>query len=301
MQTAVSGVVVAFVGVLTMVGSMPARGAGTARSEEPGGASGGAVGPSRSAGGAAEPASTAATAGAEFTLVILKSGPKSGQGDQDARQKMFAGHMSNIQCLADEKRLLIAGPYAAPRDKAWRGLFVLNTGSVEEARALVATDPAVAAGEFVAEIHPMKCAAGLREVWSLEAAAKATRKPDANPMEGMRKYVIATCEDVDAGLSAASKGGVRVVWCGRFEEEGGGKAGGEEKAGGGAGAPASAGGAADGGTEKAPAAKPAARGVLVLDAVEVEAAKEALGDCGCGLDGWFSTKSLLGLKEEVAK
>ncbi len=282
-----------------LLGCSDASGTGSADGAAKGGgdsAAGAAKGTGVSAAAAAPAAVRTAEAAPEFTLVILKSGPTSGQGDKESRQKMFAGHMGNIQHLANEKKLLIAGPFAAVRDRTWRGLFVLNTGSLEEARALVATDPGVIAGEFVAEMHAMRCAPSLREVWALEDAAKAARKPDANPMDGMRQYVIATCDDVDAGLSAAAKGGVRVVWCGRFVEEADGKAGGQ--AGGGSGTPGSSTGAA---AEKAPAAKTAVRGVLVLDAVEVEAAKKALGDCGCGLDGWFSTKSLLGLKEEAGR
>ncbi|MBU6414587.1 MAG: hypothetical protein KGS45_14110 [Planctomycetes bacterium] len=40
-------------------------------------------------------------ADADYVFVYLKSGPKSGQGDKETRQKMFAGHMGNIQRLAD--------------------------------------------------------------------------------------------------------------------------------------------------------------------------------------------------------
>ena len=68
--------------------------------------------------GCARTADRAADDHATYVLVTLKSGPTSGQGAKDERQRMFAGHMANIQRLADEKKLLMAGPFASPRDKA---------------------------------------------------------------------------------------------------------------------------------------------------------------------------------------
>ena len=87
-----------------------------------------------------------------YVLVILKTGPER-MPDGEARNAMFAGHMANIGRLAKEGKLAIAGPFA--QDPAgWRGLFVLAVADVEEAKALVATDPVIIQGEMVAEYHP---------------------------------------------------------------------------------------------------------------------------------------------------
>jgi YCII-related domain len=49
----------------------------------------------------------------------------------------------------------VAGPFLDPSGQAaLAGLFVLQAGSLAEAQQLVATDPAVHAGRFVAEILP---------------------------------------------------------------------------------------------------------------------------------------------------
>jgi len=70
-------------------------------------------------------------------------------------QATLDGHMANIRRLAAEGKLLLAGPFldqAGPGTLA--GLFVLQAGSLVEAQQLAASDPAVRAGRFVAEVLP---------------------------------------------------------------------------------------------------------------------------------------------------
>ena len=87
-----------------------------------------------------------------YVLVILKTGPTR-VPDGEARNTMFAGHMANIGRLAKEGRLALAGPFM--QDPAgWRGLYVFAVADIEEAKALVATDPVIIHGEMVAEYHP---------------------------------------------------------------------------------------------------------------------------------------------------
>jgi uncharacterized protein YciI len=86
-----------------------------------------------------------------YVLVILKTGPKR-MPDGEARKKMFAGHFANIQRLADEGKLAVAGPF---EDDAggWRGLFLFAVADIEEAKRLTAGDPVIASGEMTAEYH----------------------------------------------------------------------------------------------------------------------------------------------------
>jgi ketosteroid isomerase-like protein/uncharacterized protein YciI len=60
--------------------------------------------------------------------------------------------MANIRALWDAKKLILAGPVEEGGDL--RGLFVLQAGSVAEAQALTAGDPAVKAGRLAVEIVP---------------------------------------------------------------------------------------------------------------------------------------------------
>jgi len=100
-----------------------------------------------------------------YVLVILKTGPKR-MPDGDARKAMFAGHFANMERLAKEGKLVLAGPFT--EDPAeWRGLFIFAVASIEEAKALTATDPVIVSGEMVAEYHRWygSAAAMLLPVW----------------------------------------------------------------------------------------------------------------------------------------
>jgi len=86
-----------------------------------------------------------------YVLVILKTGPNDGIVKGKEREDIFAGHMANIGRLANEGKLAVAGPFGK-NDKGFRGIFILNVTTVEEAQALVKTDPAVQAGILAADL-----------------------------------------------------------------------------------------------------------------------------------------------------
>jgi uncharacterized protein YciI len=86
-----------------------------------------------------------------YVLVILKTGPKR-VPDGPERDAMFAGHFANMERLAAEGKLAVAGPFGKDPD-GWRGLFLFAVPTIEEARALTATDPVIVNGEMVAEYH----------------------------------------------------------------------------------------------------------------------------------------------------
>lgn len=85
-----------------------------------------------------------------YVLVILKTGPTPVPAGAE-RDEMFRGHFANMQRLSEEGKLAFAGPLDGV--DGWRGLFILATDDLEEARRLVATDPVVVKGEMVAEYH----------------------------------------------------------------------------------------------------------------------------------------------------
>jgi len=107
-----------------------------------------------------------------YVLVILKRGPKEPLSEAE-RSKLFQGHMANIQRLAADGKLVVAGPLAKnARDYA--GIYVLNIGDVAAADALMATDPAVAAGAFAYEAYGWYGSAALQEVTALHARIDKT-------------------------------------------------------------------------------------------------------------------------------
>ena len=96
-----------------------------------------------------------------YVLVILKTGPTP-EPKGDGRDAMFKGHFANMERLAEEGRLAYAGPLDGV--DGWRGLFVLATGDIEEAKRWVATDPVIVNGEMVAEYHAHYGSAALMRV-----------------------------------------------------------------------------------------------------------------------------------------
>ncbi len=89
----------------------------------------------------------------KYVLCILKTGPKDAEIKGKERDEIFAGHFANIGRLADEGKLAVAGPFGK-NDKSFRGLYIFNVPTVEEAEKLVVLDPAVKAGVFVADLTP---------------------------------------------------------------------------------------------------------------------------------------------------
>lgn len=98
-----------------------------------------------------------------FVLCVLKTGPKDAEVKGEARNKVFEGHFANIGRLADEGKLVVAGPFGK-NERSWRGLYIFNVSTVEEAEKLVVLDPAVKAGVFQYELTPWYASAGLMVV-----------------------------------------------------------------------------------------------------------------------------------------
>ena len=97
-----------------------------------------------------------------YVLVILKTGPKADISKEES-SKLFGGHMVNIRRLADEGKLLVAGPMT-PNDRNYEGIFIFNVKTTKEAEALLASDPAVAAGALAFEAYGWYGSAALQEV-----------------------------------------------------------------------------------------------------------------------------------------
>ncbi|HET6603584.1 MAG TPA: YciI family protein [Xanthomonadaceae bacterium] len=101
-----------------------------------------------------------------YVLVILKTGPAR-VPDGDRRKEMFAGHFANMERLAADGKLALAGPFDGA--EGWRGLFVLAVTDLDEARRLTETDPVIVNGEMVAEYHPWYGSAAVMMVSEIHA------------------------------------------------------------------------------------------------------------------------------------
>jgi uncharacterized protein YciI len=97
----------------------------------------------------------------KYIMAFLKEGPTR-LTDSAARMQLQMAHLKNISKLADEGKLVVAGPFLD--DQPIKGIFIFNVATIEEAKTLTETDPAIKAGSLIMELHPFYCSAALMEV-----------------------------------------------------------------------------------------------------------------------------------------
>ncbi|MBW1654755.1 YciI family protein [Flavobacterium quisquiliarum] len=98
----------------------------------------------------------------KYVFCLLKSGNNT-TASKEERKKLFEGHMANIGKLAKEGKLALAGPFME-NDRNYRGIYIFNVETVEEAKKLVETDPAIKANLLEPELTPWYCSAALQEI-----------------------------------------------------------------------------------------------------------------------------------------
>ena len=96
-----------------------------------------------------------------FVFVILKTGTNEST-DTVLKDSCFAGHMNNITRLVKEKKLIVAGPMVK-NEKSYRGIFILDVPTIEEAHILLETDPAIKAKFLEPELYAWYGSAALSE------------------------------------------------------------------------------------------------------------------------------------------
>jgi len=79
-----------------------------------------------------------------YVLVILKTGTNQ-TTDKTFINNGFRGHMDNINHLVKEGKLTVAGPLGK-NDNTYRGIFILNVTTFEEAESLLQNDTAIKEG-----------------------------------------------------------------------------------------------------------------------------------------------------------
>jgi len=86
-----------------------------------------------------------------FWLVLLQKGPNRNQ-DSISAEKIQAAHMANINRLAREGKLIMAGPIGVEDDL--RGIFLMNCNDSTEVENFVKTDSAVITGRLIMKYYP---------------------------------------------------------------------------------------------------------------------------------------------------
>ena len=99
----------------------------------------------------AAPHATSPTEFDSFIVVLLVRPPHPPEMAKAELDRLQEQHLANINRLADEGKLLKAGPFEDYSGRNVRGMFILKTDSLEQARAWVGTDPTVKADRLVPE------------------------------------------------------------------------------------------------------------------------------------------------------
>lgn len=96
-----------------------------------------------------------------YIMVILKTGTNTTE-TKAKTDSLFAGHMANMGKMVEQNKLVIAGPMGK-NDKNYRGIFILNTKSMDEAKQLLENDPAIKARVLEPELYNWYGSAALSE------------------------------------------------------------------------------------------------------------------------------------------
>jgi len=106
----------------------------------------------------------------QYVLAFLKAGPNRDQ-DSTVAAELQRAHLDNITRLAEEGKLVLAGPFMDDGDI--RGIYIFNVKTVDEAKTLTETDPAIKAGRLLMELHPWYGSAALMEINDLHKKLSA--------------------------------------------------------------------------------------------------------------------------------
>lgn len=96
-----------------------------------------------------------------YVLCFLKTGPLK-VDDAKKRSELMAGHFDMINRLAAEGKLVLAGPFSEGGE--FRGIYVFDVKTIEEAQKLTETDPSIKEGYFKVELIKWYGSAALMEV-----------------------------------------------------------------------------------------------------------------------------------------
>ena len=97
----------------------------------------------------------------KYVMAFLKKGPNRNL-DSAQSAKLQMAHLKNIIRMANEGKLVLAGPFLD--DGNLRGIYIFNFSTIEEAKKLAESDPAIKAGSLTMELKEWYGSAALMEV-----------------------------------------------------------------------------------------------------------------------------------------
>lgn len=91
----------------------------------------------------------------QLYFTYLHSNPDRDEISNDSVMKLQEAHIKNITRLANEGIILAAGPF-----NNGGGIFIISASSMHELNEILITDPAIKAGRFRLENHPLQISQG---------------------------------------------------------------------------------------------------------------------------------------------
>ncbi len=97
----------------------------------------------------------------KYVMAFLKRGPNRDL-DSAASMQLQMAHLDNIGKMAEAGKLVLAGPFFG--DGELRGIYIFDVQSIEEAKALTNSDPAIQQGSLEMELMEWYGSAGLKAI-----------------------------------------------------------------------------------------------------------------------------------------
>lgn len=97
----------------------------------------------------------------KYVMAFLKRGPNRSR-DSLTAAKLQKAHLENIQKMADQGKLVLAGPFFGDDDL--RGIYIFDVPGLEQAEELTNSDPLIKSGGLIMEFREWYGPAGLKSV-----------------------------------------------------------------------------------------------------------------------------------------
>ncbi len=97
----------------------------------------------------------------KYVFTFLRKGTNRNLSEEEARELQIA-HLNNINRMAEERKLIVAGPFLDDGDI--RGIYIFDVETIEEAEKLTGSDPAIQAGVLTMEFKEWYGSAALMVV-----------------------------------------------------------------------------------------------------------------------------------------
>ena len=107
----------------------------------------------------------------KYVMAFLKKGPNK-SADEETRNQLQKAHLKNISRLAEEGKLVLAGPFFGDGDL--RGIYIFNVDNIAEAEALTNSDPSIQAGVLTMDLKEWYGSAALMAVNDLHSSISKT-------------------------------------------------------------------------------------------------------------------------------